>query len=125
MRERISKVTEWLMFGTAVFFDLLSIIPIVNWIIFVLTPLTFGLWFLMHNAGWVGFINTKKLKGDVAIYIIEVIPVLSMLPGITIRIYRSIKMIQSEDKEYNKKQSEKNKRNSVAGRAGASSKNKH
>jgi len=113
-KERISKTTEWLMIGTALFYDVVSLIPFGNWITFVLTPLTFGTWFLVHDAGWVGFFNYKKAGTDVTVYIIEAIPAVSLLPGITVRVFRAVKMIQLEDREHNEKQSSR----SVVGRIG-------
>lgn len=105
-RERITKTVEYLMLGTALFFDLLSIIPIVNIVSWILDKLTFGMWFLIRGAGFVGFFNSKKPASETLMYIAGFIPVLSILPEVTVRVFRSIKMIQSEDKEYNLKRAE-------------------
>lgn len=111
------------MLTVALIFDLLSIIPVVNWVIFILTPLTFGLWFALQGAGMVGVFNTKKAASEVGIYAIEFIPVVSILPGIFVRIYRTIKMIQLEDKEHNKGAQRQNS-DPVIGRIGPAQRKK-
>lgn len=115
-KNRIPKTVEYLMIAVALFYDLLSFIPIVNIVTWILDKLTFGMWFFMRGAGWVGFFNAKKPTSETLLYIAGFIPILSMIPEVTARIYRSIKMIQYEDKEHNRKQREEAEKRTLAQR---------
>ncbi len=80
---KISTPEAILWIILAVIADLLSIIPVVNWIV----------WIIMVPATWLYF----KMKGVQSKYaaigsIIEVIPVISALPGYTVEMIVAIYM---------------------------------
>ncbi len=92
---RIDWITGFLMITTAVFFDLLSLIPIVNIFVDVIAALTFGLWFILKN---VPLINPRRLATALIALIIEAVPAISALPAITIGVIIIILTVIVEDK---------------------------
>jgi hypothetical protein len=92
---RIPETTAFLMIGTALFFDLLSIVPVVNWIAAIFAWMTFGLWFLMRG---VGFINPKKLATWGVAALIGLIPALSAIPELTLAVAVTIMLVRAEDR---------------------------
>lgn len=93
--QRIDNITAGLMITVAVVFDLISLIPVVNIISAVAATLIFGLWFLLLG---IGFANPKRIATWATGLLVEAIPFLSILPGLTIAVAVTIFMIKLEDK---------------------------
>ncbi len=83
----IPSTTKWLMRGTAIFFDIISIIPVVNWIVDVVAYLTFGVWFMMHGRNIFSFGKPRRLFGTIITGIVEAIPGVSAIPTWSILIW--------------------------------------
>ena len=93
MEEQESKISEsqkWLMFGTAIFFDvisLISLIPIIGWVlgwvVWAFAFMTFWLWFKINGLS---FSKPKNLLSFFGGSVIELIPILNILPGWTVMI---------------------------------------
>lgn len=56
-----------------------------------------SLWFLLKGVNIWSFSNTKKVITNVSSIIVENIPVLNLLPGITLMVWRHVKISQMED----------------------------
>ena len=93
--QRIDNIIAGLMIFTALIFDVLSIIPWVNIITDIAAILLFGLWFMLLG---VGFMNPRRIATWATAGIIEAIPILSILPGITVGVAATIFMVKLEDK---------------------------
>ena len=99
---RINKISYGLMLGTAIFFDLiqfgLTFIPFIGWIISFyisfMAFLTFWLWFNLKNVG----IFDKGLK-KIILWLVG--PLLdasfSFVPGLTIMIILTYKIVRLDD----------------------------
>ena len=94
--QRIDNITAGLMIAVAVVLDLISLIPFVNLISGLAATLIFGLWFFFRG---VGFVNPRRIATWAAGLIVEAIPFLSILPGLTIAVTATIVMIKLEDKK--------------------------
>ena len=96
-KERIPKETYYLMLGTALFFDLISLVPGLNIVVIVFASLTFALWFAIRG---VSFTKNKKISRAGLVGIgIDVIPGASVLPAITYAVWRIVSVTRKEDKE--------------------------
>lgn len=91
---RISETTAFLMIGTASLFDLLSAVPIVNWVVIIFANMTFALWFLIKG---VGLISPKKLAAPAIATLVEIIPAISSIPAIILAVLISIALVRVED----------------------------
>jgi hypothetical protein len=91
---RIDKQTAISMVVVAILFDLISIVPGLNVVSLVLGNLTFGLWFKMKGVGLIG---KKKIATWGGEGIIEAIPALSALPGITVGVILMLVITRTED----------------------------
>lgn len=92
---KIANTTFMLMLATAGFYDLLSIIPVVNWFVAIFAWMTFGLWFAISG---VGFINPKKLAVWATSALIGIIPALSAVPELTAAIILTVLIVRTEEK---------------------------
>ncbi len=82
------------MICTAAVLDLISLIPIVNIVVDVLAWLIFFFWF--RELGF-PFTKNNKLMGSVVVsFIIGFIPILSILPEITLGVLLNILIINGE-----------------------------
>jgi hypothetical protein len=100
--QRITKTTAAFMIVVAVFFDLLQLLLTVLLIGIVLNPaidvvafLTFYLWFKLKGVSLTS--SNKQLIATVSGYIVEIIPILNALPGITIATIARIIVVKTED----------------------------
>ncbi|TAL48821.1 hypothetical protein EPN83_03460 [Patescibacteria group bacterium] len=90
-RKEISNGTMWLMVSVALLYDVvgggIQLLPIVGqmvyWIIWIFAFLTFYLWFKIYGRS---FLSPKRTLAMGAGAIIEIIPVLSILPGWTVAV---------------------------------------
>jgi uncharacterized membrane protein len=106
-KERIGSGKEFLMKVVAIGFDtiaILGLIPFIGWVFSMLVAifgsLTFFMWFMMSG---VRFIKSKNIGVVATSAIIEIIPILNILPGFSLSVWRVIKNTKEEDKERNKK----------------------
>ena len=83
-KPQISEATKWLMLGTAIFFDvvsLVSLIPFVGWVlgwlVWLFATMTFWLWFKMAGMN---FSKPKNVLGLAGGSVMEMIPYLNALP---------------------------------------------
>ena len=93
-KKKIDFIMASAMVVVALCFDLLSLIPIVS----ILTTITFS-WMIMptwfHFLGFDPF-ERKRLGVTAVTSLLEIIPVVSMLPCLTIGLIANIIMINSE-----------------------------
>ena len=90
-RREITKITMGLMVGVALFYDViqagLDLLPFVGWILSPLVSipafLTFYIWFKIYGRN---FMTPKRALAMGAGVIIEMIPILNILPGWTIAV---------------------------------------
>lgn len=107
-KEPITKGTEMLMIGTAIFYDVLQIlfglilgatgigaplVPVFDNAINIVALLTFSVWFWAKGRSF--FRGRKKALRLIAMGT-EVLP---LVPGWTVSVWVTVKMLQSEDKE--------------------------
>ena len=101
--ERIDKTTGIIMVAVALLFDAanagINLIPILGQILGVLVSIvaycTFGFWFIKRG---VGFANPKRAAAFFGSGLIEAIPILNILPAVTIGVVLTVLMVQLEDK---------------------------
>ncbi|MCR4274631.1 MAG: hypothetical protein NUW02_01090 [Candidatus Campbellbacteria bacterium] len=94
--KRIDSTTRYLLIGTAIIFDLISIIPVVGQFLAIGgAGITFYIWF--KTLG-VSFISPKRIVTTAVEYIGEAIPVVSALPLITTGTIIMIVLTDIEDK---------------------------
>lgn len=100
---RISKTTGILMLIVAVFFDLLNagvnLIPVAGQIMAELITIFAYccLWFWFSLKG-VSLVSKKRAFRFFGASIIEIIPILNVLPGITLSVFLTIAQVQLEDR---------------------------
>lgn len=107
--DRIPKGTAILMVGVALFFDLLQMFLNFVLIGFILNPilvtpiafLTFYLWYKMRGVGLSD--SAKRFAVYVAGFLLELIPILNTLPGLTLSTLTMIMIVRAEDKAENLK----------------------
>jgi|SRR3989338_3676382 len=92
--KRIDNLTAGFMITTAVFFDLVSLIPIVN---IISTPIGYFIIFWWFYNKKVKLFNLKGTIWALVTGTIEFIPAVSILPSITVYTIRTIMMVKSED----------------------------
>ncbi len=109
-RQRISKPTKVALISTSIVIDILSIIPIVNWIVWVLNWIIFPIWLKFLG---VSYLKAKRLGAALTGAVIELIPVLSILPGYTVSMILIIRSVEKEDKRFNRDQMAQSKAQSI------------
>jgi len=92
---RISKGLLRSMVLVAILFDILSLIPLVNIIVSIFAWMTFSFWFWIHGVKYTS--NAKNLFYLATGLIIEALPFASILPAITVAVWRIAKSAQLED----------------------------
>ncbi len=92
---RISKTTGAMMMTLAIICDILSIIPIVDDIVAILYLLIFFVWFSIKG---VPYFSSSNFKTQIAVAIVEFIPLVSILPGISYSVFKRIATSRVEDK---------------------------
>jgi len=93
-KKKIDPIMASAMVVVALFFDLLSLIPIVS----ILTTITFS-WMIMPTWFWLlGFdpFEKKRLGVTGVTSLLEITPIVSMLPCLTIGLIANIMMINNE-----------------------------
>lgn len=90
-RDRVGLVTIIFMPVIALCFDLIAIIPGTN----LLAWIVLGIWFLLLD---VNIFSARNMAATVTSAIIGLVPVLNLLPEITLAVIVIIFMIKSEDK---------------------------
>ena len=106
MQRTLTKTGSSLMLATAVLFDvvqaLINLIPVVGQIlsffISIFAFMTFWLWFKMYG---VSFSKGKNLKNLGFGFLIEMIPVVDILPAWTFAVFRLIAAKKLEDMTQN------------------------
>ena len=93
--QRIDNVTAGLMITVAVIFDILSLIPLLNILVDIIAWLIFGLWFTLRG---ISFLNPRRFATFAVSFIVGLIPILSILPELTLAIIATILMVKSEDR---------------------------
>lgn len=100
---RIDTGTGAMMIAVALLFDTMNaginLIPFLGQILGVLVSIvaycTFGFWFMKRG---VGFTNPKRAVTFFGSGLIEAIPILNVLPGVTVGVVLTVLMVQFEDK---------------------------
>ncbi len=100
-KHSITTTTKILMVGTAIFFDVLQILvtlipgigPILAFFVNIFAQMTFWLWF--HIKG-VKYNSSKRLGAVVGGFLIELIPFLNVLPGITVQVLIILTTLEAE-----------------------------
>ena len=77
--QEIHFIELLLMLLVALIFDLLSLIPILNFVVWVFACLTFWFWFKMKGISLIT--DKKRLLTVGGVSLIEIIPAISMLPS--------------------------------------------
>ena len=77
--QEIHFIELLLMLLVALIFDLLSLIPILNFVVWVFAWLTFWFWFKMKGISLIT--DKKRLLTVGGVSLIEIIPAISMLPS--------------------------------------------
>ncbi len=111
-KERIPKSTGWVMIGTAIFLDLLNIIPGLNIIVDVAYIMLFPAWFYLRGASFTK--NPAMLKTTVIAFIIGFIPFLSsIIPELSGSVIKNVRFVQDEDRrmiaKFQRAQAERNR----------------
>ena len=94
-KPRISLASMILMPAFALTFDLFSLLPFINFIIAPIAWIIFTIWLFLEG---VSPFSGRRAAVVMSSFIIGLIPVLSMLPEITVGIISIIFMVKSEDK---------------------------
>lgn len=95
---RISNTVGVGMLAVAVIYDLLSLIPVVTYIVIPLAWLHFWLWFQLHGVN-IGFADPKKLLTMGGVSLIEIIPgVGNISPTWVLGIGLQLFLVRTEDK---------------------------
>ena len=93
-KSRISLASMIFMPTLALVFDLFSLIPLVNLIVAPIVWIIFTIWLFLEG---VNPFSGRRAAVAIGSFIIGLIPVLSMLPEITVGIVSIIFMVKSED----------------------------
>jgi hypothetical protein len=93
--QRISNLNAGLMVIVALLFDLVGVVPVLNIVTEFIALLIFGLWFFFLG---VGFMNPRRFATVLIATVIELIPIVSILPGLTVAVIITIVTVRSEDK---------------------------
>lgn len=114
-KQRISATALLFLTLFAVIFDIIGFIPVVNWVSSPFAYLIFIAWFLILG---VSFKKPTRWITGVVVFIIEMIPFISWLPGITVWVLTiaisailedRVKVINSVMKRVEKKTDRDNK----------------
>ncbi len=97
-RNRITNGKAAILIGITVILDLITIIPIGNWIAVALYFLTIPILFAAFGASYIK--NPKRLFMLGGVSIVELIPALSILPAYTLGVVLNIINIRREDAKY-------------------------
>ena len=93
---RISSTQASLLVGTAVIFDLISFIPAIGQALSLVgSVVVFSIWFLILR---VPLVSPKKLVTWATAGLVEAIPLISALPGITTGVILMIAITRTEDR---------------------------
>lgn len=93
---RITNTSAFLMVGTAIVFDLISIVPVIGQAVAVVgSAIVFLIWFLILRLP---LISPKKLLTIALSYLGESVPAISVLPLITLGVILMIVFTRAEDK---------------------------
>jgi hypothetical protein len=110
-RERISSGDDFLMKLAAACFDvvgtLLNATFIGGTIVGLFGDLTFFLWYMMIGGK---IMNPRTLRRAGAMSIIELIPLINVVPSFSLFVWKTNKSIRKEDEEYNLAEEEKIKK---------------
>lgn len=106
-RNRVHSRDVVLMGGTAIFFDtlqaILLLIPFLGWILSALVGgfawLVFYTW--TSAKGWGLSDTVKQFIVQWAIPLVEIVPILNVLPTWTFKIFLQVSLLKAEDKIYN------------------------
>lgn len=101
--QKIPSEVRAQMLAVAVLFDLVNatvnLIPFLGQVFSVLISIVgyclFGFWFMKRG---VGFVDPRKAASFFGSSIIEAIPILNILPGLTLGVFLTIAVVQLEDK---------------------------
>lgn len=94
-KNRIGNSELFMLIPFAVVFDLLSLIPGVNVVVVVIAQFLLALFFRIHK---VNVLSKKRLVTFIIATIAEAIPVLSILPALTIETIIMVAITRAEDK---------------------------
>lgn len=104
IEQRINKITEYLMLGTAAFYDVVEIALdlvgigiIADTIISFFAGFHFWWWFKIRGVDI--SLGTRFTKTGAAALLVELIPFLNFLPVTTWGVWKIITMVQLEDAE--------------------------
>ncbi len=112
---RITGVSMFFMYSVAIMMDALQGLftflvftaPFAELVTFIAAPL-FGLWFLIMGVSFFsGKSATSKVLSALGSTVIELVPFLDALPGITIGVYGVISASRKEDREKYEEQRKK------------------
>jgi hypothetical protein len=93
---RISSTQGVLLVGTAIIFDLISLIPAIGQILAIVgAAVVFSIWFLILH---IPLVSPKKLLGWATAGLVEAIPIISWIPSITGGVILMIAITRAEDK---------------------------
>jgi hypothetical protein len=106
--ERIGQMTKYMLLTVAILFDgaqfLVAFIPvfdvIADFILGITAIFIFGVWFMLLGVSYFsGSKSGSKITNMVATSVVELVPLLDALPGITIGVWNIISATRQEDKE--------------------------
>jgi len=83
----LSPSTKKKMIAVALLLDLISLIPVANFATTAAAPLIFSWWFKKCGCNPFG---PKKVVNYIIGLVVEIIPIISFLPGITFTVVRNI-----------------------------------
>lgn len=92
---RISNITFILMLFVALILDILSLIPAINVVTLLVGGILFTFWWWKLGLG---LIDIKKIINLSIAFIVEIIPVISLLPGILAAVVVMFVISRFEDK---------------------------
>lgn len=102
-KKRINAITAGAMIFVALALDLSGLLldtlfffaPIFGFIISFIAWILFAIWFLLLG---IGLLSARRLAAFGSGIVIEAVPVLNMLPGITVSVVAIIIMVKLEDR---------------------------
>jgi len=97
-QNRISWLTAITMAMIVLFLDILSVIPLANYVAYGIYLLLFPMWFAIVGAPY----RAKSWGWTFGLSIISILPIVSVLPELTFNVVRHILSVWKEDKEHNK-----------------------
>lgn len=94
-KERIGTAESVTLIFFALICDVISLIPVANDVIAIVAPIIFGIAFYLMG---VGILSPKKALTAAIGLVVEVVPVISMLPAYTLGVVLIIHLTHAEDK---------------------------